>query len=307
MNNAQSFRDSELIRLLETPRSLSEYILKQIVKYSVLYTSLPSEWWVKNSHFAVYKNQTRKHIKNRNQQSFLQVSLSSIYCAKAKKSNPSSLELTEGQRYKIIHTRFITLKSHQILTYLILCYFCTLSKYKFLCWQYQTHKKQPKTTENKLDLECTLRTRRAPFCVSSQSPPRQFSTSLWSPNPWPPCTAVCEGTSLVTPDFIFFFFQVFAKNILLKNIFEEEKNFDSRTWFFLENSSVLGVFWPRRGLQANRGTVRKSAIFPQPDDQKRLKWSNTAYANKKSFTVKKKILCLSSNQDLILYEGNSDF
>jgi len=32
--------------------------------------------------------------------------------------------------------------------------------------------------------------------------------------------------------------------------------------FFLENSSVLGVFWPRQGLQANHGTFRKSAIFP---------------------------------------------
>ena len=41
--------------------------------------------------------------------------------------------------------------------------------------------------------------------------------------------------------------------------------------FFLENSSVLGVFWPRRGLQANRATDRKSAIFPQPGNQKRLK------------------------------------
>ena len=33
-------------------------------------------------------------------------------------------------------------------------------------------------------------------------------------------------TSTVTPDF---FFQVFAKNSLTKNIFEEEKMFDSRT------------------------------------------------------------------------------
>ena len=67
------------------------------------------------------------------------------------------------------------------------------------------------------------------------------------------------------------FFQVFAKNSLLKNIFEEEKKFDSGTRFFLENSSQLGVFWPRRGLQANRGTVRKSAIFPQPSNKKQLK------------------------------------
>ena len=51
--------------------------------------------------------------------------------------------------------------------------------------------------------------------------------------------------------------RVFAKNSLIKNIFNEEKKFDSRTWFFSENSSVLGVFWPRRGLQANHGTVRK--------------------------------------------------
>ena len=56
--------------------------------------------------------------------------------------------------------------------------------------------------------------------------------------------------------------------------------------FFSENSSVLGVFWPIRGLQANHGTVWKSAIFPQPGNQKRLKWSNTAYVNKRSFTLK---------------------
>ena len=39
--------------------------------------------------------------------------------------------------------------------------------------------------------------------------------------------------------------QVYAKGSLIKNIFEEEKKFDSRTCFlsfFLENSSQLGVF-----------------------------------------------------------------
>ena len=45
----------------------------------------------------------------------------------------------------------------------------------------------------------------------------------------PPFTAVCEETSTVTPDF---FSQVFVKNSLIKNIFEEEKKFDSRTLFF---------------------------------------------------------------------------
>ena len=68
-----------------------------------------------------------------------------------------------------------------------------------------------------------------------------------------------------------FFFQEFAKYSLMKNIFEEGKKFDSRTRFFLENGSQLGVFWPRRGPQANHGTVRKCGIFPQPGNQERLK------------------------------------
>ena len=38
-----------------------------------------------------------------------------------------------------------------------------------------------------------------------------------------------------------FFFQLFAKNSLIKNIFEKGKKFENRTWFFLENSSVLGA------------------------------------------------------------------
>ena len=104
-----------------------------------------------------------------------------------------------------------------------------------------------------------------------------------------------------------FIFQVFAKNSLKKNIFEEEKKFDSRTQFFLENSSLLGVFWPRRGLQVNHGTVEKSAIFPQPSNSKRLKWSNTAYVNKWKLYFQDKTLCLSSYHDLILYEGDSNF
>ena len=83
-----------------------------------------------------------------------------------------------------------------------------------------------------------------------------------------------------------FFVQVFAKNSLMKNIFEEGKKFDSRTWFFWENSSQLGVFWPTGGLQVNNGTVLKGAIFLQPSNQKRIKLSNTFYVNKWSFTFK---------------------
>ena len=39
---------------------------------------------------------------------------------------------------------------------------------------------------------------------------------------------------------------------------------------FLENSSVLGVFGPRQGLQANHGTVRKSAVSREQGHQKPL-------------------------------------
>ena len=82
------------------------------------------------------------------------------------------------------------------------------------------------------------------------------------------------------------FFRAFAKDSLINNIFEKEKNFDNRTRFFLENSSVLGVFWRRRGLQANHGIVGKSAKSPQPGNQKQVKWINTVYFNKRSFKFK---------------------
>ena len=84
------------------------------------------------------------------------------------------------------------------------------------------------------------------------------------------------------------FFQVFTKNSLIKNIFEEKK-FDSRTLFFFENSPLLGVFELRPGFQANHGNVRKSAIFPQPRNQKQLNWSNTTYVNKWSINFKIKL------------------
>ena len=37
-----------------------------------------------------------------------------------------------------------------------------------------------------------------------------------------------------------FFFQLFTKNVLMKNIFEEEKKFDSRTLFFF---SKIVPYW----------------------------------------------------------------
>ena len=75
--------------------------------------------------------------------------------------------------------------------------------------------------------------------------------------------------------------------------------------FFLENSSVLGVFGSRRELQADHGTVWKSAISPQPGNQQRIKWSNTAYLDKRNFMSNTKF-CVSSNKDLILY-GDLNF
>jgi len=68
-----------------------------------------------------------------------------------------------------------------------------------------------------------------------------------------------------------FCFQVFAENSLIKNKFEEEKSLIVEHNFFLKDIPLLDVFWPRLGLQANHGTVRKSAIFPKPSNQKQLK------------------------------------
>ena len=48
-----------------------------------------------------------------------------------------------------------------------------------------------------------------------------------------------------------FLSQVCVKNSVIRNIFEEEKSLIVEHDFFLENSSQLRVFWPRRGLQAN--------------------------------------------------------
>ena len=69
-----------------------------------------------------------------------------------------------------------------------------------------------------------------------------------------------------------FFFQVFSKNSLIKNIFEEEKRLIVEHDFFWK----IVLYWfiwagPRQGRQANHGTVQKSAISPQPGNQKRLK------------------------------------
>ena len=57
----------------------------------------------------------------------------------------------------------------------------------------------------------------------------------------------------------------------MKNIFEEEKSLIVEHDFLGENIFQLGVFWPTRGPQINLGIVLKSAILPQPGNQKQLK------------------------------------
>ena len=49
------------------------------------------------------------------------------------------------------------------------------------------------------------------------------------------------------------FFQVYAKNSLIKNIFEEEESLRVEHDFFGEKSPRLDVFWPRPGLQSLYG------------------------------------------------------
>ena len=73
--------------------------------------------------------------------------------------------------------------------------------------------------------------------------------------------------------------------------------------FFLENSFQLGVFWPRRGLQDNHRTVRKSAIFPHQAIKNGLNEAILLMSINDAL-LSRQTLCLSSNQDFILYESD---
>ena len=59
--------------------------------------------------------------------------------------------------------------------------------------------------------------------------------------------------------------------------------------FFSENGSQLGVFGQGENFKLTKEVSEKSPIIPQPDNQERLKWSNTAYVNKWSFTFETKL------------------
>ena len=50
------------------------------------------------------------------------------------------------------------------------------------------------------------------------------------------------------------FFRYLLRAVKKRTYSKKKKSLIVEHDFFLENSSVLGVFWPRRGLQVNHGT-----------------------------------------------------
>ena len=135
---------------------------------------------------------------NRNQQSFLQVSLSSIIAPKQKNRTLAHWNSTERWSYKSskikIHKSKIpsNLDLPHSLVFILL-----FSSMNFCVGDI----KHIKTTANKLDLERIVRTRWALFCISPQSPPRKLSILIAISKPCSPFIAVCEETSTVTPGF----------------------------------------------------------------------------------------------------------
>ena len=96
--------------------------------------------------------------------------------------------------------------------------------------------------------------------------------------PCPPFTAVCEETSTVTLVlfflFVFFvclFFQVFAKDSLIKNIFEEEKTLIEHGFFLWKIVQYLVYVGQDEDFKQTMKSVRKSAISLQPGNHKPLK------------------------------------
>ena len=72
-----------------------------------------------------------------------------------------------------------------------------------------------------------------------------------------------------------FFFQVFAKNSLINNIFEEEKKFDSRTYFFWRKAPYWMYFDQGQDFKLTMELSEKVLYSPKQANQKQLKWSNT--------------------------------
>ena len=73
----------------------------------------------------------------------------------------------------------------------------------------------------------------------------------------------------------------------MKSIFEEEKSLIVEHNFFWKTVPYWAYFGQGDDFKLTTELSKKSATFPQPSTQKRLKWSYTAYVNKWSFTFKK--------------------
>ena len=132
-------------------------------------------------------------MKNRNQQSFLQVSLSSIIALTGIKENSGA---TKQSKINIHNSKIsANLDLPHSLVFIVL-----FSSLNFCVGNI----KHIKTTENKLDLECMLRKRWALFCISPQPPPRNEYILTAISKPCPSFRAVCEETSTVIPFFFFF-------------------------------------------------------------------------------------------------------
>ena len=133
-------------------------------------------------------------MKDRNQQSFLQVPLSSIIAQKRKKIKPYIAHWnTEQQRYKIIQIKIYNSKiSSNLYLPLYLVFVVLFPRMDFCVGDI----KHIKTTAASL-----IRTRWALFRILSLSQLRKFFILTAISKPCPPFTAVCEDTSTVTPDF----------------------------------------------------------------------------------------------------------
>ena len=133
-------------------------------------------------------------MKNRNQQPFLKVSLSSIIVQKQKhRILAQNAGAAKQSKIKIHNSKISSnLDLPHSLVFNVL-----FSSLNFCVGDI----KHIKTTENKLDLECILRTRWALFCIQPQSPPCKLFILTAISKLCPPFTAVCEETTTVTPDF----------------------------------------------------------------------------------------------------------
>ena len=119
---------------------------------------------MKNSHFSVYRNQTRKHTKNKDQQSFS----SSFFVKPLLPQSKQNRTLARWNLQNASATKLSQLKVHnfKISSNLDLPHSLLFSSMNSCVGNI----KHRKTTENKLDIECNLRThlqlntRIAPIC-----------------------------------------------------------------------------------------------------------------------------------------------